>query len=62
MVHVMQNGNSIKELKADRQEMDYSIDIYDPGDGTIRLKDLQEGEMYVIPFDSLQEKIKMLNL
>lgn len=51
-----------RQLKSDRKEMDYSIDIYDPGDGTIQLKDLRDGEVYVIPFDSLQEKIMELNL
>ena len=45
----------------EQKTQDYSIDIHDSGDHTCKLKDLRSGEVYTVPFDSLEQTIIKLN-
>jgi len=41
---------------------DYQIDIFDTGDGKVKLYDLRDDILYKVPFDSLEKTIDKLNL
>lgn len=40
---------------------DYEVDIHDDGSGLCVLREVQTGQVYVVPFDELQETIEKLN-